>query len=120
MLMGSLSWRALRQAVLIYLAIGGSVTAQNTQPARTTFAEMVAIARLGSLACQRLAPDVEAFHAMALQRLVKPPLTEKEIVAKEKQAKRLRGHLGLRRWCKRYAGKMEQARILVQVLRMQN
>ena len=116
--MGSL--RLLGQAVLIYLAIAGSVTAQNRDPGRTTFAEMVAIARFGSVACQRLAPDVEGFHAMALQRLVKPPLAEKEVVAEEKRVRRLRNRLGLRRWCKRYAGKMQQARILVQVLRRQN
>jgi hypothetical protein len=27
-------------------------------------------------------PDVEGFHALALQRPIKPPLTEKEIGAK--------------------------------------
>jgi hypothetical protein len=32
----------------------------------------------------------------------------------------VRGRLGLSRWCKRYAGQMEQARILVQVLRRRN
>src|ERR1700730_493224 len=78
---------------------------------------MVAFARLGSAACQRLAPDVEGFHALVLLRLTKPPLTDKEIVAKEKELKRLRHRLGLSRWCRRYAGEMEQARILVEVLR---
>jgi len=103
---------------LIYLAIGASaVTAQDTQPARTTFAEMIAFARLGSVPCERVVPDVEGFHALALQRIIKPPLTEKEIGAKEKDVKRLRYRLGLNGWCRRYAGKMEQARILVQVLR---
>jgi hypothetical protein len=47
-------------------------------------------------------------------------LTEEEIAAKEKDIKRLRVRLGLSSWCKRYAGQMEQARILVQVLRRQN
>jgi hypothetical protein len=47
-------------------------------------------------------------------------ITEEEIAAKEKDIKRLRVRLGLSRWCKRYAGQMEQARILVQVLRRQN
>jgi hypothetical protein len=37
-----------------------------------------------SVACDRVVPDVEGFHALALQRPIKPPLTEKEIVAKEK------------------------------------
>jgi hypothetical protein len=45
---------------------------------------MVAFARLGSVACQRLVPDVEGIHALALLRLIKPPLTDKEIVTKEK------------------------------------
>ena len=45
---------------------------------------MIAYARLAVGACERLAPDAEGFHALALMRLIKPPLTEKEIVAKEK------------------------------------
>jgi hypothetical protein len=118
---GSLAWRAPGQAALIYLTIGASaVTAQDTQPGRTTFAEMIAFARLGSVACERVVPDAEGFHALALQRFINPPLTEKEISAKEKDVKRLRDRLGLNGWCKRYAGKMEQARILVQVLRRKN
>ena len=113
--------RALGQAVLVYLVIASSAaTAQDTQPGRGTFAEMVAFAKLGSVACQRLAPDVEGFHALALLRLIKPSLTDKEIVAKEKELKRLRDRLGLSRWCRLYAGEMEQARILVEVLRRQN
>jgi hypothetical protein len=83
-------------------------------------AEMIAFARLGSVACERVVPDVDGFHALALQRLIKPPLTEKEIGAKEKDVKRLRDPVGLNGWCRRYAGKMEQARILVQVLRRKN
>jgi hypothetical protein len=77
---GSLAWRALGQAALIYLTIGASaVTAQDTQPGRTTLAEMIAFARLGSVACERVVPDAEGFHALALQRFINPPLTEKEI-----------------------------------------
>src|SRR5262245_40691804 len=115
------TWRALGQVVLVYFAVGGcAVTAQDTQPGRATFAEMVAFARLASVPCKRLAPDVEGFHALALLRLIKPPLAKEEIAAKEKDVKRLRDRLGLSRWCKRYAGEMEQARILVQVLRRQN
>jgi hypothetical protein len=81
---------------------------------------MVAFSRLGSVACQRLAPDVEGFHALRLLRLIKPPLTEKEIAAKEKEVKRLRDRLGLSRWCRLYVAEMEQARILVEVLRRQS
>jgi hypothetical protein len=84
------------------------------KPCRTAiFAEMIAFARLASVPCQRLAPDADSFHALALQRLIKPPITEEEIAAKEKDIKRLRVRLGLSSWCKRYAGQMEQARILV-------
>ena len=118
--MTSPTWRALGQVVLVYFAVGGAaVTAQDTQPGRATFAEMVAFARVASVTCEQLTPDVESVEALALQRLVKPPLTEKEIGAKEKDVKRLRARLGLSRWCNRYAGKMEQARILVEVLRRQ-
>ena len=121
MLMSSPTWRALGQVVLVYFAFGGAaVTAQNTQPGRATFAEMIAFARLASVPCERLAPDADSFHALTLRRLIQPPITEEEIAAQEKDIKRLRVRLGLSRWCKRYAGQMEQARILVQVLRRQN
>jgi len=119
--MTSPSWRALGQVIIVYFAINGSaVTAQDLQPGRATFAEMVAFARLASVPCKRLAPDVEGFHALVLQRLIKPPLAPEEIATKENEVKRLRARFGLSRWCKRYAGEMEQARILVQVLRRQN
>ena len=121
MSMTSPTWRALGQVVLVYFAVGGAaVTAQDTQPGRATFAEMIAFARLASVPCQRLAPDADSFRALALRRLIQPPITEEEIAAKEKDIKRLRVRLGLSRWCKRYAGQMEQARILVRVLRTQN
>jgi hypothetical protein len=81
---------------------------------------MVAFARLGSAICQQLQPDVESFHALALLRLIKPSLTEEEIIAKEKDVERVRYRLGLSKWCMLYAGEMAQARILVQVLRRQN
>jgi hypothetical protein len=81
---------------------------------------MIAFARLASVACERLAPDAEGFRALALLRLVKPPLTEKEIVAQGKGVKQLRHRIGLRKWCQLYAGEMDQARILVEVLRRQN
>src|SRR5262249_52426459 len=83
---------------------GAAVTAQDTQPGRATFAEMIAFARLASVPCQRLAPDADSFQAPALRRLIQPPITEEEIAAKEKDIKRLRVRLGLSRWCKRYAG----------------
>jgi hypothetical protein len=121
MSMTSPAWRALGQVVLVYFAVGGAaVMAQDTQPGRATFAEMIAFARLSSVPCQRLTPDADSFHALALRRFIKPPITEEEIAAKEKDIKRLRVRLGRSRWCKRYAGQMEQARILVQVLRRQN
>ena len=117
--MTSPTWRALGQVVLVYLTVGSAaVTAQDTQPGRATFAEMIAFARLASVPCRRR--DADSFHAPALRRLIQPPITEEEIAAKEKDIKRLRVRLGLSRWCKRYAGQMEQARILVQVLRKQN
>jgi hypothetical protein len=81
---------------------------------------MIAFARLASIACQRLAPDADSFHALALRGLIKPSITEEEIATKGNGVKRLRVRLGLGRWCKPYAGEMQQARILVQVLRRQN
>jgi hypothetical protein len=105
---------------LICLAISGcGATVQENRPGREAFAKMIAFARLGSVPCKRLAPDAESFRALALLTLVKPPLTKDEIVAQEKHVKQLRDHVGLRRWCQLYAGEMEQARILVEVLRRQ-
>jgi hypothetical protein len=75
------------------------------------------MARLAGSACERLTPEADGFYARALMRLIKPPLTEKEIVAAEKDIKRLRDRLGLRKWCQRYAGEMAQTRILVEALR---
>jgi hypothetical protein len=119
--MTSPTWRALGQVALVYLTVGSAaVTAQDTQPGRATFAEMIAFARLASAPCRRREPDADSFHTLALQRLIQPPITEEEIAAKEKDIKLLRVRLGLSRWCKRFAGQMEQARILVQVLRKQN
>jgi hypothetical protein len=52
--MTSSIWRALGQVVFVYFAVGGaSVTAQETQPGRATFAEMIVFARLASVPCQR-------------------------------------------------------------------
>src|SRR5262252_10375158 len=121
MSMTSPPWRALCQVVLVYFAVcGAAVTAQDAKPGRAAFAEMIAFARLASVPCQRHAPDADSFYALALRRLIQPPITEEEIAAKKKDIKRLRVRLGLSRWCKRYAGQMEQARILVQVLPRQN
>jgi len=51
--MTSPTWRAVGQVVLVYFAVGGAaVTAQDTQPGRATFAEMIAFARLASLPCR--------------------------------------------------------------------
>jgi hypothetical protein len=62
---------------LVNFAVGGAaVTAQDWRPARATFAEMIAFARIASVACQRLAPDADSFHALALRGLIKPPITE--------------------------------------------
>ena len=48
--MTSPTWRALGQVVLVYFAVGGAaVTAQDTQPGRATFAEMITFARLASV-----------------------------------------------------------------------
>jgi hypothetical protein len=57
-------WRVLGQAVLVYLAIASSA-AKDSLPGRGPLAEMVAFARRGSVACQRLVPDVEGIHAMS-------------------------------------------------------
>src|SRR5262245_34314373 len=85
MSMTSPTWRALGQVVLVYFAVGGAaVTAQDTQPGRATFAEMIAFVRLASVPCQRLAPDADSFYALALRRLIQPPITEEEIAAKKK------------------------------------
>ena len=83
--MTSPTLRALGQVVLVYFAIGGSaVTAQDLQPGRATFAEMVAFARLASVPCKRLAPDVEGFHALVLQRLINHHSPRKRLPPKKR------------------------------------
>jgi hypothetical protein len=95
--MAHCTWRALGQAALTYMAIGGcAVRAQDDQPGREAFAEMIAFARLASVACERLAPDADGFHALALLTLIKPPLTGEEIVGREKYVQQLRDRFGLR------------------------
>jgi hypothetical protein len=85
MSMTSPTWRALGQVVLVYFAVGGAaVTAQDIQPGRATFAEMIAFARLASVPCQRLAPDADSFHALALRRLIKPPSPRKRLLLKKR------------------------------------
>jgi hypothetical protein len=107
--------------VLIYLAIGGcAASAQDNRLGRATFAEMIAYARLAVGHCELVAPNADGFYARALMRLIKPPLTEKEIAVKEKEVKRLRDRLVPRKWCQRYVDEMAQARILVEALRRQN
>jgi hypothetical protein len=66
-----------------------------SQLGRATFAEMIAFARLASVPCQPLAPDADSSRALALRRLIKPPIAEEEIAAKEKEIKRLRVRLGV-------------------------
>src|SRR5262245_57566576 len=62
MSMTSPTWRALGQVVWVYFAVGGAaVTAQDTQPDRATFAEMIGFAILASVPCRRLAPDESGF-----------------------------------------------------------
>ena len=69
--MTSPGWRALGKIVLVYFAAcAAAATAQDTQPGRATFAEMIAFARLASVPCQRLAPDADSFRALALRRLI--------------------------------------------------
>ena len=78
------TWRPIGPFLIGCLAISGcGATAQDNQPARETFAKMVAFARLASVACTRLAPDAAGFRALALLTLVKPPLTEEEIVGQD-------------------------------------
>src|SRR5260221_592734 len=103
--MAQWTWGPIGPFLICCLAIiGCGATAQDNQPARETFAKMVVFARLASVACARLAPDAEGFRALALLTLVKPPLTEEEIVGQEKDVRQLRDRLGLRRWCKTRAG----------------
>src|SRR5262249_57488543 len=82
--MTSPTWRSLGQIVLVYFAVGGAaLTAQDTQPGRATFVEMIAFARLASVPCQRLAPDADSFHALPLRRLLQPPITAAELPAQQ-------------------------------------
>jgi len=83
--MTSPTWRALGQIVLVYFAVGGAaVTAQDTQPGRATFAEMIAFARLASVPCQRLAPDGIAFSRWRSGGLFNRRSPRKRLLPKKK------------------------------------
>jgi hypothetical protein len=70
---------------LVYLAVGSAaVTAQDTQPGRATFAEMIAFARLASVPCQRLAPDADSFHAWRSGGSLNRPSPRKRLLPKKK------------------------------------
>jgi hypothetical protein len=45
---------------------------------------------------------------------------EKKLLPKEMASSNFGIGIGLRKWCQLYAGEMDQARILVEVLRRQN
>jgi hypothetical protein len=74
--MTSPTWRALGQVVLVYFAVGGAaVTAQDTQPGRATFAEMIVYegkisvpVTLTSCAFRKSYPDVPLKKAPAQER----------------------------------------------------
>src|SRR4029450_5225294 len=46
--------------------------------------EMIAFARLASVPCQRLAPDADSFHTLALRRLINRPSPRKRLLPKKK------------------------------------
>src|SRR5215467_12137401 len=79
------TWRALGQIVLVYFAVGGAaVTAQDTQPGRATFVEMIAFARLASVPCQRLARMRIAFTRWRSGGLVNRRSPRKRLLPKKK------------------------------------
>ena len=66
--MTSHTWRALGQVVIVYFAINCSaLTAQDLQPGRATFAEMVAFARLASVPCKRSLKGVPSRRVYGLR-----------------------------------------------------
>jgi hypothetical protein len=103
-------------ALVILTALIGSANAQDDAKGRAKLVEIVAFAKLGAQPCAYALDDAVAkkWNAEVLTLLfaLKPPLTDAEIAAKEKEAQDYRSQLGETKWCELYAVEMREADLI--------
>jgi hypothetical protein len=104
------------KALLVILsAVVGHATAQDDAAGRAKLAEMVAFFRLASQPCaSALDSSAHTWPAdlLTLLMTLKPPITEAEITAREKEAQDYRFRLGDAKWCELYAVEMREAHLI--------
>ena len=113
-MMGADKLAALLAGVSLLL-MSAATFAQDDARGRAKLVEIVAFAKLGAEPCAYALDDAVAkkWNAEVLTLLFKskPPLTEEEITAKEKDAQDYRSRLGEFKWCELYAIEMREADI---------
>jgi hypothetical protein len=103
----------LAAACIILLSQTGIGAADDLDAAgRAKMAEMTAFIRHAPDSCPKAVPDLWIFEALALNMSIKPPVSEDEIVSKEKYLNGLRSKIGYVKWCALFAVEMEQAHMI--------
>lgn len=89
---------------------------QDDGKGRAKLVEIVAFAKLGAQPCAYTLEDTIAkkwnSEVLALLFTLKPPLTDQEIAAKEKETQDYRARLGEEKWCELYAVEMREADLI--------
>jgi hypothetical protein len=108
-------WAAALTGVSVLL-LSFAALAQNDAAGRAKFAEQVAFLRLASQPCASALDASARTHwpgeLLALFSQVKPPITDEEIAAKEKEVQGFRSQLGDAKWCELYAVEMREAHLI--------
>jgi hypothetical protein len=97
------------------LGTAAAAFAQDDAAGRAKLAEMVAFFRQASKPCAyTLDATAHAWPAELLSLLfvMKPPITEDEIAAKEKEVADYKTKLGGQKWCELYAVEMREAHLI--------
>lgn len=108
-------WAAVL-ALLSAILWTAAAFAQDDAKGRAKLVEIVAFAKLGAQPCAYALDDAVAkkWNAEVLTLLfaLKPPLTDAEIAAKEKEAQDYRTQLGETKWCELYTVEMREADLI--------
>jgi hypothetical protein len=103
----------LSTAIAFLTLLSVPAVAQDDAKGRAKLVEIVAFAKLGAEPCAYAldATVAKKWNAEVLTLLftLKPPLTDAEIAAKEKEAQDYRARLGESKWCELYAVEMREA-----------
>jgi hypothetical protein len=106
----------LSAAIALLMLFLVPAVAQDDARGRAKLVEIVAFAKLGAEPCAYALDGALAkkWNAEVLTLLftLKPPLTDAEIAAKEKEAQDYRARLGESKWCELYAVEMREADLI--------